>query len=134
MTEAAQKYKKFAVAQNIQGMDVSLNPADGNVFQVENAIYVHDPGGFSLVVHNLSGKWINVVIDVAGGQVLETGHIPNGQDGSLIADMRLLINRENKVTRWRPGFLNVPGNGGGEVWFRVPAENGSASLELTVIG
>jgi hypothetical protein len=74
-----------------------------------------------------------VNIDRSDG-VASTGHIENGQSGGLTEANQLYSQKANKVTRWRPGLFGIPGNGGGEVWFTVPASNGDSLLDITVIG
>jgi hypothetical protein len=108
----------------------------GDIFTVDNAYYTPSEDGnghFTLVVHNRSGKWVDVVIDRSGG-VSKTGHIEDGADGGFVEATQLYVQRDNKLTRWRPGLFEIPGNGGGEIHFAVPADTLNVILEITVRG
>ena len=108
----------------------------GNIFRVDNAYYAPSADGnghLSFVVHNRSGEWIDAVIDRSGGSP-NTGHIENGQDGGWVEATQLYVQRDNKVTRWRPGVFRIPGNGGGELHFDLPADTLDVLFEITIIG
>ena len=112
---------------------------DGSIFQVDRAVFVRSgaaspAGQVTLVVHNRSGDWVDVNIDRNIG-VAKTGHIANGQDGGFSEVSQLYEGSNgNKLTRWRPGFAGVPGNGGGELTFWVPVNVERVQLEITVKG
>lgn len=110
--------------------------ATGNIFRVDEAYYAPSADGnghLTLVVHNTSGQWVAVNIDRSGG-VSDTGHIAKDQDGGFTEVTQLYVQRDNKVTRWRPGVFGIPGNGGGELHFDVPADTLDVYLEITVVG
>jgi hypothetical protein len=119
---------------------------DGSIFQIDHAYYTRSTppgprGSFTLVVHNRSGEWIDVNVDrndAFGGTAI-TGHIQNGEDGGYTEPAQMYVatwtwDQPAKVTRWRPGFLRIPGNGGGEIFFIWPQGAESVVLEITVTG
>jgi hypothetical protein len=118
-----------------------LPQASGSIFQINQAYFTvsNPPGpkqGFTLVVHNQSGEWVDAVVDRDNG-IAQTGHIQNNEDGGFtepVAKYLYAIDWTNKVTRWRPGFLRIPGNGGGEIVFKLPPEAESVMLEITIKG
>ncbi|MEP6864350.1 MAG: hypothetical protein ABJE66_27260 [Deltaproteobacteria bacterium] len=88
---------------------------------------------FTLVVHNNSGAWISVDIDRSTG-VVPTGHIPDGETRALTEMLQLYANYRNRVTRWRPGRMNIAGNAGGQILFSVPEDAFDIFLEVEVRG
>src|SRR3569833_3658199 len=89
---------------------------NGNIFNVDNAWYSEEEGAnpqsITLRVNDQSGAWIDVNIDRNDG-VRSTGHINNNDSGGFTESLQLYRTHKNPLTRWRPGFLSVPGGGGG---------------------
>lgn len=119
---------------------------EGTIFEVKAFWTRSNPPqpsqSFTLLVHNRSGKWVDVVVDRSLGTA-STGHIPDGQDGGFSEAVSLYLGGAAgdpiKITRWRPGFLEIPGNGGGEIKFVWPTPGDphqaeSILIELTVTG
>jgi len=92
-----------------------------------------NPQSFTLRVNDQSGAWIDVNIDRNDG-VRSTGHINNNDSGGFTESLQLYRNHKNRLTRWRPGFLNVPVNGGGDLWFEVPKSAVNVFMQITVKG
>ena len=112
--------------------------ASGNIYRVNGFFTREDSDGsgtrsFTVRVKNRSGEWISVDVDRSLG-VASTQRIKNGENGSFSESLQLYLGRQNKITRWRPGFLGAPGNGGGEVLFFVPADAYDVVIELEVVG
>jgi len=105
-----------------------------NIFRVNSASVDTSSTAdmFTLRVHNLSGEPISVQID--GVETHSTNHIENGHDGGFTDSIDNYVGRNNKVLRWRPGFMRFWGDGGGELWFRFGSQHGNAILEITVTG
>jgi len=106
----------------------------GHIWTVLRAQYTNEPDGhrgFTLRVHNKSGLWIDVVVDRPGGNgIAKTGHFEDGQSRGFTEALQLYLNGQGKITRWRPGIAGIPGNGGGEVTFDVPANAQDVFIEL----
>ena len=109
----------------------------GNIFRVDQALYSEDrtqkPRQFTLVIKDSSGQWIDVVIDRGEGSIA-SGHISNNGDSSIREALQLYLNKNNKITRWRPGVFGIPGNGGGDVFFDVPVTAVDVLIHVTVVG
>ncbi|KYF77611.1 hypothetical protein [Sorangium sp. So ce388] len=118
----------------------NLDPqVTGNIFRVLTAIYNDTDGDndglkrFTIRATNTSGKWVDINIDRSLG-VVGTGHIESGQSGGITEASQLYINNMNKITRWRPGAFEIPGNGGGEIRFNVPLDAFDILIEIEVAG
>lgn len=125
---------RAALDQIPELMVYAFSAGGENIFQV-NAAAVDTSSTadmFTLRVHNLSGQPISVEID--GVETHTTNHIENGHDGGFTDSIDNYVGRQNKVIRWRPGFLGFWGDGGGELWFHFGAQHGNALLEITVTG
>ena len=114
--------------------DLPINTT-GHIWLVQRAEYTTVPDGhrgFTLRVTNASGEWVDVVVDrPAGNGTRATGHFDDGQSRGFTEALQLYLNGQGKITRWRPGAFRVPGNGGGEVTFDVPANAMDVLIELT---
>lgn len=110
---------------------------NGGIFQAAHAWYSEEPATqprtLTLRVNNTSGAWVDVVIDRSGGNT-HTGHIENQEQGGFSEALQIYLNEHCKITRWRPGLFNVAGNGGGDVFFDVPATATDVLIQLTVTG
>ena len=110
---------------------------NGNIFNVDNAWYSEEAGtapqSFTLRVNDQSGAWIDVNVDRSSGTT-STGHINNNESGGFTESLQLYRNNNNRLTRWRPGFLNMPVNGGGDLWFEVPKSAVNVFMQITVKG
>jgi hypothetical protein len=112
---------------------------NGNIFRVNSAFYVVNSGGITgqpsltFRVNNISGNWIDAVVERDAGETT-TGHINHGESSEFTEALGIYVNRNNKITRWRPGVFGIPGNGGGEVYFNVPEVAEAVSIEVSITG
>src|SRR5262245_8852366 len=143
VTVAAVKHPLLKVAFDNQAVVGMPYAVEGNIFVVEHSYFMQSDTvawTFTLRVRNDSGLWISVDIDRADGGRTSTGsngsHIEPGQYGGFTESLSNYLGPRtvNTLNRWRPGFLGIPGNGGGAIWFQPPAANGAALLDITVIG
>ncbi|MGW4215100.1 hypothetical protein ACWEIJ_44505 [Lentzea sp. NPDC004789] len=112
----------------------------GDIFQMHGT-HVHDrenwrPGKLTLNVANGAGKWVDVVIESTYPQaslIWQTSRMSKGSSVSQDLELNLHRNKAIKVTRWAPGFLDIPGSGGGEVFFVVP-DDGDVTIDISVTG
>lgn len=109
----------------------------GDIFQDVNSFYAEslEKGQLLFEIRNRSGEWISVDVIRRDG-VDKTHRIPDGQDDSINQDITQYTdpNFQCRVIRWRPGFLGLPGSGGGQILFTVPESAGSGVLSFTVVG
>ena len=77
--------------------------------------------------------WIDVSVEGDDGKVIsQTGHIV---DSAPVNQTRRLVDVAGKkltIRRWTPGFMNIPGTGGGDCSFVVPSE-GNVMVNVTVL-
>ena len=128
------EFRKLFDEASVELMVVAFKGGGENIFTVDAAaVNTADPSdNFTLLVHNLSGAPVSVTID--GVETHSTNHIENGRDGGFTDSLSNYVGRQNKVLRWRPGFLGFWGNGGGELWFTFGSQHGNGQLEITVRG
>jgi hypothetical protein len=113
----------------------------GNIFESVSVEHTYNdadrrPGTLSMDVANGSGEWVAVIFENLWPYTLiwDTGRIENESSAS---DSRPLIYHAGKsvhVKRWRPGFLDIPGDGGGEIYIPDLPVFGDVSIRVSVIG
>ena len=118
----------------------SISPQHGSCFDASsNGQY--DPGAaqFGPLTFNFQNKattWVDVVVDIMypvdrSGTVFNTGHIqPNGNDQRQVPNLQGCALH---IYRWAPGFLGIPGSGGGEIEFVVPETGQNGIANITVV-
>jgi len=123
--------------------DAILFDNRGEAFIVDG-VWVYDPdveplqtGDLTFNVHNGSAApWVDVVTDSiypTNGTIWQTGHIQREADVQHVEELQDYRGQTIKITRWAPGLLGIPGDGGGEVNFQLPFF-GSVTINLTVRG
>lgn len=121
-----------------QELQFDVRPREGSCFAVNGS--VDDPtaaAGTLLwnIYDQASQDWVSVVVDQyypPGSNIITTPHMKKGdkpwfQENDLQPYTGVTVH----VTRWAPGFLNIPGNGGGEIFFTLPP-GGNVSINITV--
>lgn len=87
---------------------------------------------FTLIVHNLTTKWIIIEIDRSrGADVASTGRIDCGLSKAFTEPLKIYVGT-NRITRWSHGFIDSIDRSGGEMTFPVLDTDGSAYIEVTV--
>lgn len=123
-----------------------VRPQTGSVFTAsgkrvfDNADPV--PGALTFNATNAAGKWIDIVVESYypySDRLWTSGRMENGQASHLATDLKSIIDRAGgaavaiHITRWAPGFLGIPGSGGGEVYFVLPT-TGDVTVDIRVTG
>jgi hypothetical protein len=90
----------------------------------------------SIEIKNQDNDWISLVIETVDGQYFDLTQTARLNPGDTVTEVRQLpaqvAGRNLHIYRWAPGFLNLPGSGGGEARFTMPRE-GAVSLHVTCI-
>jgi hypothetical protein len=112
----------------------------GDIFEIRGTrVYEPlspQPGNLSINFSNGSGTWVDLVFESYYPQssiIWTSGHIDNGASANHVEELRYHIGKGIHVKRWRPGFLGIPGDGGGEVWFELP-DSGNVTIDITTTG
>jgi len=112
----------------------------GNIFEI-TAEWSHDesnrtPGSLSIDVANGSGRWIDFIFESVYPQssiIWQTGHLANGESSQTSLQLVYHIGKAIHIKRWRPGVFDIPGDGGGEVYFELPYY-GDVAIRVSVTG
>ena len=82
---------------------------------------------------NNADKWISVSLGIKGGDdVYDSGRLQKRGDETVGSfPMSRISNSTIRITRWAPGFLGAPGNGGGEYDVAIP-QTGDVYIAVTV--
>jgi hypothetical protein len=112
----------------------------GGIFQITGQ-HVYDPanwraGTMTLNLTNGAGKWIDLIMEAtypAYDLMWQSGRLNDGSVVSHLENMAEHLNKAVHIKRWAPGVFNIPGDGGGEVFFAVPS-NGDVTINISVIG
>ena len=84
-------------------------------------------------VKQSKGDWIDVALEGDDGKVLtSTGHIVDSAPVNQSRRLADVAGKRVTIRRTTPGFLNIPGSGGGDCSFVVPSE-GSVQVNVTVL-
>jgi len=116
-------------------LQFDVRPSTGSCFSVNGtADDSPEQGVLVFNVTNSANKWIDVVAETTypnAERLFTSGRINNG--GTFQAERNIgdASGAAVHITRWAPGFLGIPGNGGGDVFFVLPA-TGNVTVNLTV--
>lgn len=83
-------------------------------------------------VKQAKSDWIDVSLEEDGKVFAQTGHIVDSAPVNQTRRLADLAGKKITVRRWTPGFLNIPGTGGGDCSFIVPSE-GNVTVNVTVL-
>jgi hypothetical protein len=67
----------------------------------------------------------------SGGDKIAEVKVPAGQTATWTADLKTLGGKTLYLDRWRPGFLGLPGTGGGSLLLWVPRATQGGNFQLT---
>jgi predicted RNA-binding protein YlqC (UPF0109 family) len=77
--------------------------------------------------------WIEVSVEQDDGKVItSSGHIVDSSPVNQTRRLADIAGKRITIRRWAPGFLNIPGTGGGDCSFIVPSE-GNVMVNVTVL-
>ncbi len=78
-------------------------------------------------------EWIDVSVEQDDGKVISsTGHIVDSSPVNQTRRLADIAGKKLTIRRWTPGFMNIPGTGGGDCSFIVPSE-GNVMVNVTVL-
>ena len=118
----------------------SISPQQGSCFDYgSSGKFDPGPGAFGPLtfnVQNNANKWVDVVVDIIypierSGNVYNTGHL--GENDKDQREVGGLQGCALHVYRWAPGFLGIPGDGGGDITFVVPETGQNGVINITVV-
>ncbi len=119
-------------------LDFAFDPVHKNVISVSGTVtFGLDVGNYLIwKVVNQHSDWIDAICEtVDGGDRYELFQTRRVNVGSSITSQGplapLAAGRRLRIYRWAPGFLGIPGSGGGEAQFTMP-NNGFVQIEVTV--
>ncbi|MFC5139016.1 hypothetical protein ACFPK1_12300 [Actinomycetospora rhizophila] len=129
------------MATSVSTLDFTFTPAapkcvieaNGTVTQsgdveLEDSVFLR--------VSNQSHAWAAVVCETIDGEYFELIRTARLNPGDVTTDVRALpgqvAGRKLHIYRWAPGIFGVPGSGGGEAVFTMPAA-GAVSISITCI-
>jgi hypothetical protein len=128
------------VGRDLQTESIEVD-VRGNIFEGVSVEHTYDdsnrrPGTLSMDVANGSGEWVAVVFECPYPYTLiwDTWRIANGSSANNAKELVYDIGKPVHIKRWRPGFLNIPGDGGGEVNIPELPTYGNVSIRFTVSG
>jgi hypothetical protein len=84
------------------------------------------------IVKQAKSEWIDVSLEEDGKVISQTGHIVDSSPVNQTRRLADLAGKKITIRRWTPGFLNIPGTGGGDCSFVVPSE-GNVTVNVTVL-
>ena len=85
------------------------------------------------VVKQSKTDWIDVSVEQDDGKVISsTGHIVDSAPVNQTRRLADVAGKKITIRRWTPGFMNIPGTGGGDCSFIVPSE-GNVQVNGTVL-
>jgi len=76
-------------------------------------------------------KDVKVVVH-SGGKKFDTVEVASGETVTWTSTVEELQDKTMYLDRWRPGFLGLPGNGGGSLLLWVPRASEGGHLDMTV--
>jgi hypothetical protein len=126
------------MASETDQLQFDVRPQSGSCFTIDgNRVY--DPanpvaGTLAFNVNNKAGKWIDVVVEgqyPSWNRLWTSGRMEDGQSDSLSTQLQFYTGWTIHITRWAPGAFGIPGNGGGEAFFILPA-SGDVTVNITV--
>jgi len=89
-------------------------------------------GTVKITFQSVDTKDVTVNIK-SGGDKMDEVDVPAGQTVTWTSDVKTLGGKTLYLDRWRPGFLGLPGTGGGSLLLWVPRSSQGGSLELTAM-
>jgi hypothetical protein len=116
-------------------LQFDVRPSTGSCFSINGTGDDSTaPGLMVFNVLNSANKWVDVVVETiypSTERLFTSGRINNGQTFQAERNLSAHSGAAVHVTRWAPGFLGIPGNGGGEVFFVLPV-TGNVTVNITV--
>eukprot|EP00644_Phytophthora_capsici_P010491 jgi/Phyca11/548825/estExt2_Genewise1Plus.C_PHYCAscaffold_300199 len=88
-------------------------------------------GMVKIVFTSIDTKDVTVVIH-SGGSKYATVKVASGQTATWTATIAELQDKTMYLDRWRPGFMGLPGSGGGSLVLWVPRSSKGGHLALNV--
>jgi hypothetical protein len=77
--------------------------------------------------------WIEVSVEGDDGKVItSSGHIIDNAPVNQTRRLADIAGKRITIRRWTPGFMNIPGTGGGDCSFIMPSE-GNVMVNVTVL-
>lgn len=91
-------------------------------------------GNLTMVfVKQAKNEWVDVSVEQDDGKVISsTGHIVDSAPVNQTRRLADVAGKKITIRRWTPGFMNIPGTGGGDCSFIVPSE-GNVMVNVTVL-
>ncbi len=82
---------------------------------------------------NQSRKWVSLSVKVRDGQdFYDSGRFDPGQTNVRAIPFGPRLGRLIHITRWAPGFLEFPGNGGGEAFLQLPTVDSEVYINVRI--
>ncbi|EEY62913.1 uncharacterized protein PITG_15356 [Phytophthora infestans T30-4] len=90
-------------------------------------------GDGAVIIKFSSTDTKDVTVNImSGGDRIDEVDVKAGRTGELNSTVKALGGKTLYLDRWRPGFLGLPGTGGGSLVLWVPRSTQGGHLELKV--
>uniref|UniRef100_K3WBK8 Uncharacterized protein n=1 Tax=Globisporangium ultimum (strain ATCC 200006 / CBS 805.95 / DAOM BR144) TaxID=431595 RepID=K3WBK8_GLOUD len=104
----------------------------GKAFETSNGAYKKKGDG-KVKLTFISNDNENVEVNIfSAGQLIDTVKLENGVVKKWEKSMKEMQDKTLYLDRWRPGFLRIPGTGGGSLVMWIPHSSQGGHVDLTV--